>query len=85
MEYVVIREFTDKDDKRKYLVGARYPYKGWAKKERLEELSTDKNRRGIPLIAPKEAEKEVVEETTEKPVEKAEKSESVKKRKVAKK
>lgn len=79
MEYVVIREFTDKDDKRKYLVGARYPYKGWAKKERLEELSTDKNRRGIPLIAPKDAEEE------EKPVEKAEKSESVKKRKVAKK
>lgn len=78
MEYVVIREFTDKDDKRKYLVGARYPYKGWAKKERLEELSTDKNRRGIPLIAPKDAEEE-------KPVEKAEKSESVKKRKVAKK
>lgn len=79
MEYVVIREFTDKDDKRKYLVGARYPYKGWAKKERLEELSTDKNRRGIPLIAPKDAGEE------EKPVEKAEKSESVKKRKVAKK
>ncbi len=79
MEYVVIREFTDKDDKRKYLVGARYPYKGWAKKERLEELSTDKNRRGIPLIAPKDADEE------EKPVEKAEKSESVKKRKVAKK
>ena len=78
MEYVVIREFTDKDDKRKYLVGARYPYKGWAKKERLEELSTDKNRRGIPLIAPKDADEE------EKPVEKAEKSESVKKRKVAK-
>ena len=69
MEYVVIREFTDKDDKRKYLVGARYPYKGWAKKERLEELSTDKNRRGIPLIAPKDADEE------EKPVEKAEKSE----------
>ena len=79
MEYVVIREFTDQDDKRKYLVGARYPYKGWAKKERLEELSTDKNRRGIPLIAPKDADEE------EKPVEKAEKSESVKKRKVAKK
>lgn len=66
MEYVVIKEFTDKDTKQKYLVGERYPHKGFAKKERAEELSTDKNRRGFPLIT----------EKAEKPVEKAEKSES---------
>lgn len=58
MEYIVIKAFTDKDDKNHYEVGERYPHRGFAKKERVEELSTDKNRRGIPLIAPKEAEKE---------------------------
>ena len=73
MEYVVIKEFTDKDTKQKYLVGERYPHKGFAKKERAEELSTDKNRRGFPLIAEKA-------EKAEKPVEKAEKSESAAKK-----
>lgn len=68
MEYIVIKAFTDKDDKTHYEAGERYPRRGFAKKERAEELSTDKNRRGIPLIAPKEAEKEekeaeAVEET----------------------
>ncbi len=58
MEYIVIKAFTDKDDKTHYEAGERYPRRGFAKKERVEELSTDKNRRGIPLIAPKEAEKE---------------------------
>lgn len=70
MEYVVIREFTDKDTKQKYLVGDRYPHKGFASKERAEELSTDKNKREVPLIAPKA-------EKAEKP---AESSETVVKR-----
>ena len=52
MEYVVIKSFTDKDDKRKYKVGDRYPYRGFAKRERLEELSTRKNLRGEVLIRP---------------------------------
>jgi hypothetical protein len=69
MEYIVIKAFTDKDDKNHYEVGERYPHRGFAKKERVEELSTDKNRRGIPLIAPKEAEKE---EKVEVEAEKAE-------------
>ena len=72
MEYVVIKEFTDKDTKQKYLVGERYPHKGFVKKERAEELSTDKNRRNIPLIEKKKSEEK--EETT------AEKSEPVAKK-----
>lgn len=77
MEYVVIKEFTDKDTKQKYLVGERYPHKGFARKERAEELSTDKNRRGTPLIAEKTERK--VEKVGE-PVETAEQSEPVVKR-----
>ncbi|MBO7600882.1 MAG: hypothetical protein J6S95_07020 [Lachnospiraceae bacterium] len=52
MEYVVIKSFTDKDDKRKYKVGDRYPYRGFGKRERIEELSTRKNMRGEVLIRP---------------------------------
>ncbi|MBO4541951.1 MAG: hypothetical protein J5725_02085 [Bacteroidales bacterium] len=81
MEYVVIVEFTDKDTKQKYLVGERYPHKGFVNKARAEELSTDKNRRGKALIAVK-AEK--VEKAEGKP-EKAEKSESAGKKKGSKK
>ena len=62
-EYVVIKKFTDKEDKHKYAVGDRYPYRGFAKKERIEELSTKKNLRGIPVIKEKDAKKiETVEE-----------------------
>lgn len=50
MEYKVIRGFTDRTDSHKYAVGDRYPYRGFAKKERAEELSTSKNRRGVALI-----------------------------------
>lgn len=53
-EYVVIKKFTDKDDKHKYAVGDRYPFRGFAKKERLDELSSDKNKRGEPVIKVKE-------------------------------
>ena len=66
MEYIVIKAFTDKDDKHHYAVGDRYPYRGFAKKDRLEELSTDKNKRGVALIAENKSEKKV-----EKPAEKA--------------
>lgn len=72
MEYVVIRKFTDKDTREVYNVGDRYPHKGFASKERAEELSTDKNRRNIPLIEKKKSEEK--EETT------AEKSEPVAKK-----
>ena len=62
-EYVVIKKFTDKDDKHKYAVGDRYPFRGFANKERLDELSSDKNKRGEPMIKVKEAKKsEPVEE-----------------------
>ena len=50
MEYKVIRGFTDRTDSHKYAVGDRYPYRGFAKKERVAELSTEKNKRGVALI-----------------------------------
>lgn len=72
MEYKVIRGFTDRTDSHKYAVGDRYPYRGFAKKERAAELSTSKNRRGVALIElVKKAVKaepvteEVIEETEE--------------------
>lgn len=71
-EYVVIRKFTDKEDKHKYAVGDRYPFRGFAKKERVEELSTKKNARGVVLI---EAKAEAKAET------KAKKTESVEEKK----
>jgi hypothetical protein len=85
MEYVVIREFTDKDTKEHYLVGERYPHKGFATKERAEELSTDKNRRGKALIEAKKPEKKAEKVEKEAPVETAEKSETVAKKKGSKK
>ena len=74
MEYVVIREFTDKDTKQKYLVGDRYPHKGFANKERAEELLTGNNKRGKVFIEPKTAEKKADEVETPKKA----KSETVK-------
>ena len=68
-EYVVIKKFTHKEDKHKYAVGDRYPYRGFAKKERLDELSTKNNLRGTILIEAKKPEK----------AEKAEKSDEVEK------
>lgn len=64
-EYVVIKKFTDKVDKHKYAVGDRYPYRGFAKKERLEELSTNANLRGEPMIEAKSEKK--AEEKEPKP------------------
>lgn len=80
MEYIVIKAFTDKNDGHHYAVGARYPYRGFASKERLEELSTGKNKRGVALIAEKKAEKEKPKKAAAEKVEKApEKAETKKK------
>ena len=50
--YVVIKDFTDlQDENHIYRAGDKYPRRGKPKKERVEELMTDKNRRGEPLIA----------------------------------
>ena len=50
--YRVIKSFKDlQDDSYAYHVGDIFPHEGFeASAERLEELSTNKNRRGIPLI-----------------------------------
>ena len=71
-EYIVVKKFTDKDDKHIYAVGDRYPYRGFAKKERLEELSSKNNKRGIPLIKAKEAKKAESEEQEKKSPEREE-------------
>lgn len=83
--YRVIAPFTDlQDNNFKYQLGAEYPRAGLeVSKARIEELSTKKNRRGIPLIEkigvdPVELEKEeplpftepAEEIEEEKPVEK---------------
>ena len=54
MTYSVIRHFTDlQDNNQKYRVGATYPREGYEPSaERIEELSTDKNRLKTPLIVP---------------------------------
>jgi len=72
MEYIVIKAFTDKDDKHHYAIGDRYPYRGFAKKERLETLSTKNNKRGVALIAEKKAEKPKKADTEKVETEKAE-------------
>jgi len=55
MPYVVIKDFTDlQDDKHIYRAGDKYPRKGRAKKERVEELSGKDNKRGEPLIREEE-------------------------------
>lgn len=74
MKYVVVKTFTDmQDNNYRYEVGAEYPRLGLeVSKARLDELASNKNRRGIALIEP--VAEEVVEEknvTEEKPVEKA--------------
>lgn len=82
MKYRVVKMFVDlKDNNRQYNVGDSFPRVGLVvSKERLEELSTSKNRRGMALIeAVKEAEeadaaKEVIKDAVNAPaVEEAEK------------
>ena len=57
--YKVIKSFTDlQDNNYAYYVGDTFPHNGVdVDAERLSELASDKNRRGIPLI----------EEVAEKP------------------
>ena len=52
MIYRVIKAFTDlQDNEHKYHTGDIFPRDGYeASAERIEELSTSKNRRGCPLI-----------------------------------
>lgn len=50
-KYVVIKDFTDfQDDNHVYRTGDKYPRKGKATKKRVEELTTDKNKRKEVLI-----------------------------------
>ena len=62
-QYKVIKNFTDLQDKNhKYVAGDTYPRNGLTvSDERIEELSTGKNRRGTPMI----------EKVVDKPVEPA--------------
>lgn len=51
MKYVVIKDFTDLQDKNHiYRVGDKYPRKGRVKNERIEELSSSANKLKTPLI-----------------------------------
>lgn len=60
MKCEVLEYFEDLlDNRRKYFPGDAYPRRGLKPTaERLEELSTDRNRRGVPLIKIKEEQKE---------------------------
>lgn len=50
-KYEVIKDFTDLEDENHiYHKGDKFPRKGKSTKKRIEELSTDKNKRGEPLI-----------------------------------
>lgn len=51
MAYIVIKDFKDLQDGHIYRAGDKFPHKGRAKKERIDELSGSDNRRGEPLIA----------------------------------
>lgn len=54
--YRVIKYFTDlQDDRHAYNVGDEFPRKGLkVTKKRLNELSSSKNKQGVPLIEPVE-------------------------------
>ena len=58
--YRVIKYFTDlQDNDREYNVGDIYPHnKKKVSASRIKELSTDKNRQGVPLIEKVEEPKE---------------------------
>ena len=58
-KYVVIKDFTDlQDGHHVYKAKDPFPRKGTAKKERIDELSSDQNKRGEPLIKEVEEDKE---------------------------
>jgi len=55
MPYVVIKDFTDlQDENHIYRAGDKFPHKGRAKKERIDELAGSDNLRGEPLIQEEE-------------------------------
>lgn len=84
MEFVTIKSFTDVVSGEHYAVGDRYPHRGFAKKERIAELSTNNNKRSVPLIKEKKVERQ--EKPVEKPVEEPKEQEEEKKpKKVSKK
>lgn len=56
MKYQVTVDFTDKETKHVYRTNDKYPYKGRTRKSRIEELISDKNMRGHPLICAVEVE-----------------------------
>lgn len=50
-KYIVTKDFTDlQDDKHVYRVGDSFPRKGKSTKKRIEELSTNANKRKEILI-----------------------------------
>lgn len=52
MKYMVIKQFRDlHNNNHIYNVGDKYPHKGRINKDRVEELLSDKNKIGVPLIA----------------------------------
>ena len=88
MEYRVIKYFTDlQDNNYHYHVGDTFPHDGFeVSQERIDELSSEKNKRGVKLIEavegiedimpkPVEPIKEEVKEETKKPVRKSSKKE----------
>ena len=67
MSWVVTKEFADVTDCHVYKVGDSFPHDGRQISDgRLRELSTDKNKLGVPLIE-KEKEETNVLEPAEKP------------------
>ena len=50
MKYKVLVDFTCRETKHVYREGDKYPYKGRTRKARIEELISDTNMRGHPLI-----------------------------------
>ena len=50
MKYQVLVDFTCKETKHIYRTNDKYPFKGRTKKARIEELISDTNMRGHPLI-----------------------------------
>jgi hypothetical protein len=50
VKYIVIKKFRDLQDNHIYHEGDKFPHSGRVKKGRLEELASDKNKLGTPLI-----------------------------------
>lgn len=50
-KHVVIQDFKDlQDNEHIYRKGDKFPHAGRVKKERIEELSTENNKIGMPVI-----------------------------------